>query len=218
MDKGKCFREKFSLKQSLKQKVFTLLAWQTPLLLCPNDYCLLPSKWIFFFCYFITSPSIYISCLLVHTLLYNNEQQKDSTERTAHHLQILYFDLIVVDSMYGKKNAYGYLVTEEKTLAEMAKYSLEMYAPTFILWCCHGQATVCPLPIFELGWFFCYWVVWVIYIFLDINHLYILFANIFFSFCRLSFHFVDGFFYYLETFKFDVLPLVYLFFILLLVL
>ena len=114
MDKGKCFREKFSLKQSLKQKVFTLLAWQTPLLLCPNDYCLLPSKWIFFFCYFITSPSIYISCLLVHTLLYNNEQQKDSTERTAHHLQILYFDLIVVDSMYGKKNAYGRRVVKQK--------------------------------------------------------------------------------------------------------
>lgn len=121
-------------------------------------YCSVPMTTVCFllngfFCHFIIGPSIYITCLLLHTLLYNKEQQKDSIERTAHHLQILYFDLIVVDSMYGKKNAYGYLVTEEKTLAEMAKYSLEMYAPTFILWCCHGQATECPLPIFELGWF-----------------------------------------------------------------
>ena len=32
---------------------------------------------------------------------------------------------------------------------------------------------------------------------------------IFFSFHRLSFHFMDGFFYYAEGFEFDVVPLVY---------
>ena len=35
------------------------------------------------------------------------------------------------------------------------------------------------------------------------------FANIFFSFHRLPFHFIDGFFYYAEDFEFDVVPLVY---------
>ena len=38
---------------------------------------------------------------------------------------------------------------------------------------------------------------------------YVICKYIFFSFHRLSFHFMDGFFYYAESFEFDVVSLVY---------
>lgn len=57
-----------------------------------------------------------ISCLLVHGLLYKKEPQKDMMEKTAHHLEISYFDINVVYSIYGKKNAYKYLGSQKRKL------------------------------------------------------------------------------------------------------
>lgn len=92
-------------------KVFTLLAWQDFMIALCHDRCMPPVFWfqIAIFCCSITGPSIYIECGgTVDTdifsfdsyLLYSKKPQKDMMEGISH-LELLYFDLNVVCSMYN---------------------------------------------------------------------------------------------------------------------
>lgn len=54
-------------------------------------------------------------------------------ERTASQLEILYFDLNVVYSIYGGKDTFRYLIGRREDFAEMNKCSLEMHPFTSIV-------------------------------------------------------------------------------------
>lgn len=101
-----------------EEEVFTLLAWLTSLLLYHKDYYVHPVFHFLsgnFLLFYHWSIHLYI-LFLVHSSLYNKEQQKDTIEGTAHHLEILYFVLTVLDLIYGKKDANGYLVSRRQDI------------------------------------------------------------------------------------------------------
>ena len=64
-------------------------------------------------------------------------------------------------------------------------------------------------PIFsQTVWYFCYWVVWVLYIFWILTPIWYMFNNNFLPLCWLPFHFFICFFCCADAFKFDVAPFI----------
>ena len=65
--------------------------------------------------------------------------------------------------------------------------------------------------VFVCFWF-CYWLVWVLYILWILTFIRYMICKYFLPFCRLSFHFIDGFLHCAAAFWFDIVPCVYFYF------
>lgn len=81
---------------------------------------------------------VQISFLLVHSLLLQQKITKDVMDIIVHLLEILYFDLSVVYSMYSKKSTYEYLLARREDCGRNGKVVIK-------------NASVCPGWCGELG-------------------------------------------------------------------
>ena len=91
-------------------------------------------------------------------------------------------------------NDIEHLLTHLMTIciSSLEKMSTQIHCPFFFFFHCPFLKSHCLRV-------FCYWIVWVLYIYNTLN---IWFAN-FLSFSRLPLHFIDGFLCYEEASKFD---------------